>query len=488
MGIGISSVSCNKSQAMHEQWSDPQIKAGVVKIHGKLNDPRSQIPFLILRFRNLVTLSENIIETQIEEDGSFYFETPIECSVVFSSIYYPGRGSVMIELFFNEDKKVDLSLDTSGKLKIDNITGSSLLTNSDKDNYNSVMERYITFRVNNPELLCEMTPEEYANNEMNMMQVRIDYAMKDAKLSDAGKNFFSNELKLFHLRGTLLQPKERIELICRNNENLHFQEPDILYYTFLKSFYLSNLQYIYCLNYSIMTERLLSEKAFNIPPIANTPVEEWLGRVKATLSDLVGFDTGQFYDLLAANSYAKQFNDEVVPLTEIQKSNIKNYFGDSEISKILLRKNEEVIDLAEKKHAVFVNKTPEVSKEQLMDAIIFKYKNKVVLVDFWATWCSPCLDAMVRIDAIKNQLNDRVIFVYITNGSSPRDIWDKKINSIRGEHYYLKGDEWTYLMESFGFNGIPSYVIFDTKGVKRDVLTGFPGKEEMQAMIEKLLP
>ena len=84
-------------------------------------------------------------------------------------------------------------------------------------------------------------------------------------------------------------------------------------------------------------------------------------------------------------------------------------------------------------------------------------------------------------------MNDKVVFVYITNGSSPKDTWDKKINSIRGEHYYLDGEKWKYLMESFEFEFIPSYVIFDSKGEKRNAFTGFPGRAEMQEMIEKLL-
>ena len=47
----------------------------------------------------------------------------------------------------------------------------------------------------------------------------------------------------------------------------------------------------------------------------------------------------------------------------------------------------------------------------------------------------------------KGQLKDKgVVFVYITNGSSPQELWNKKINSIPGEHYYIKADEWDYLM------------------------------------------
>jgi len=43
-------------------------------------------------------------------------------------------------------------------------------------------------------------------------------------------------------------------------------------------------------------------------------------------------------------------------------------------------------------------------------------------------------------------------------------------------------------MESFGFRGIPSYIIFNQKGEMYNNFTGFPGIEKMQARIENLLP
>jgi len=486
--------SCKKSQDKVEKFPEPLIKAGIVKVFGKLYDPNLKIPSLILRFKNPITADETIIETSVEKDGNFHFEVPIECSTIISSIYAPGYGGLLIELTSGEDFKVELKLDNTNKLKADNVNGNYFLTIQDKMNFNGVVSRFLSFDGYERKPVHEMTFEQWANYQMELMKMRTEYAMKDDKYSVAGKIFTLNELQMFNLTNILFEYKQWAELYYDNNkENKNLKdwmpkEPDFQYYTFLNKFDLSNPQLINTGYYSKLMQLLLSKQVFNIPAISETLVEVWLTNVKTTLSNLLGFNTGQFYDILAANAYAKQFIDEVTPLSDKQINNIKAYYGDGEIAKILLRKNEEIISLAAAKNTVIVNKTPDVSKEQLMNTIIFKYKNKVVLVDFWATWCGPCLDAMKRIDAIKSQYKDKnIVYVYITNGSSPKEVWDKKIKSISGEHYYVKADEWKYLMESFGFEGIPSYVIFNTEGKIVNKFTSFPGIEKMREMIETLL-
>jgi len=206
--------------------------------------------------------------------------------------------------------------------------------------------------------------------------------------------------------------------------------------------------------------------------------------------ELIGSDTGLFYDLLTANAYARQFNNELRPLSDQQKENIRSYFKNEEITKILLKKNEEVTksDQEKKQTKIIINNTPGVPKEALMKAIISKYKGKAVLVDFWATWCRPCMDAMKEIRDIKHEMHDKeIVFVYITTVSSPQKLWEEKIKIIAGDHYYLTKDEWEYVLDSFGFTGIPTYLFYDKNGALKNKITGYPGTEKMGKMIRELL-
>lgn len=46
-------------------------------------------------------------------------------------------------------------------------------------------------------------------------------------------------------------------------------------------------------------------------------------------------------------------------------------------------------------------------------------KNKVVFVNFWATWCPPCIAEMPSIQKLYNDYKDKVEFVFVSNEKWP---------------------------------------------------------------------
>jgi thiol-disulfide isomerase/thioredoxin len=222
----------------------------------------------------------------------------------------------------------------------------------------------------------------------------------------------------------------------------------------------------------------------------DTPIDIWLSGVKSSMKDVVGFDKGFFYDMLVVNAYTFQLNYKIEPLSKKQVENIKNYFksNNKEISGILLKRNEEVIKTLEISTDLKINDSVPVSKEKLMETIISRYRGKVVLVDFWDTWCGPCKGAITDMKPLKAELKEKgIVFVYISDVSSPKITWEYEVKAIGGEQYYITKTEANYLWESFGFNGIPSYLIYDKNGELKHKFTGFPGIDKMREMIEEIL-
>ncbi len=132
-----------------------------------------------------------------------------------------------------------------------------------------------------------------------------------------------------------------------------------------------------------------------------------------------------------------------------------------------------------------------VHGEDILKAIKENYKGQVALLDFWATWCPPCRQAMKSVDEIKPELEKKgCAFVYVTGETSPLDKWNAMIPEISGDHYRLTNQQWEELCEHLNIPGIPAYMLIGKDGkTVYDNLSqgGYPGNEILKNNIEVAL-
>lgn len=115
-------------------------------------------------------------------------------------------------------------------------------------------------------------------------------------------------------------------------------------------------------------------------------------------------------------------------------------------------------------------------------------RGKVVLIDFWATWCQPCKKEMPGYQSLLNTYGSRGFIVLGLKFDTMADS-ESPISFARkmGVHYPLAvaSDE---LKQKFGgIEGLPTTLIYDRHGVLRKKVIGFEYTDVVESYLKPLL-
>jgi len=118
-----------------------------------------------------------------------------------------------------------------------------------------------------------------------------------------------------------------------------------------------------------------------------------------------------------------------------------------------------------------LSKNPKIYEEVVFkdsndyDVNLDDFKGKLLILNFWATWCAPCREEMPSLDDLQSNSNFDNLKIFLINigqeNFSKSDSFFKELGIQNLEMYF---DAPITLAKKFSLRGVPTTILFNKKG------------------------
>lgn len=318
----------------------------------------------------------------------------------------------------------------------------------------------------------EKSIEQYCKNVLlnfNLEQNFLDSLYSQKKLSKRFYLFQKEKIK-FDFYNLTIQAKGR-EFYKKNKIELRneLKKDSLIKYSFFKEFVEKTAYYESVINDNIeknKAPKIISQYKFALnsdlilPKTKNYLLHTLIQQISENLS-LKDFETA--YELFTKNTTSKVLVDDISNKYLVNYSELKK-----EIDSV---------------HLISLDKTTTTLSE-----VIKKNKGKIIYVDFWASWCSPCIKEFPALKKLsKDFINKDVVFLYISLDSNYNE-WKKASQDLSLDLNKNSFLAINYPKANFYKNlilkDIPRYIIFNKEGKLLHKKAPKPSSKKIKKLLE----
>ncbi len=403
--------------------------------------------------KEFVTNTREEVVTTLDENNSFSAKLPMK-EPRLVSVRTQGRS---ISLYLEPGAEVDVNFDVDDTTQVPDIEGDQAAENRLLAGYNAdVASKYARMTVLSR--AAEMGPDEFMQYVNDIYEEKREYLESDVRFDELSEGFVS-----------MMQANIRYEKFGQLMEYpmaaAHFRELDSHpelpdgYYDFLDDPELFSDQHTNLSSYVAFLnvyQNYMMEK--------NEPEE--------------GYGDRDYYQVLFEQSY-EAFSGETrdIALAGAVISMIR--FGDFELAGehyeqfldlAITDKYKDLVD-AEYQQVLALSPGQPAPDFTLTDidgeeVSLSDFRGQVVYLDFWASWCGPCMREVPYARELKKRMEDHddLVFLYISVDTD-EDAWRSKVaeENIQGVHLNVPGFSHE-VPEEYNLRGVPTFFLIGRDG------------------------
>jgi thiol-disulfide isomerase/thioredoxin len=128
---------------------------------------------------------------------------------------------------------------------------------------------------------------------------------------------------------------------------------------------------------------------------------------------------------------------------------------------------------------------PDLASFKLEGKLPDSLKGKVVMIDFWASWCGPCKQSFPAMEELHQHYSDKGLVIIAINVDENRSGMEAFLKKTTASFTVVR-DAGQKLVEQAGIATMPSSFLIDREGKVRFVHTGFRGAETKKKYEEEI--